>query len=441
VSTDPFLVRFYKTKLETTEKLLAINAQLETYPAWKQVRQPEAPISIAKVQQQLIGADGKDALIEFVLSEEKVIQFVIRRDTAFVHVSPFHLDLKNAASIMRDSLAALADIAPNSTRAKVATDRFIQAAQLLYKNLIAPVQATLRENLLIVPDGIMGQIPFDALLTANPPNNYAFNQYPFLIKTYNIHYTWTATLQLDLIHRQKTVPAEYRLVAFAPFGKPDTTLDQDLPDLMAQTANRSDTLSVLKYSHVEASAAAQLMQGLAFSDSSATKNTFLQYAAQSRILHLATHASSNVNNSDFGWIAFYTGTRDSAERLYTREIYPLRISADLVVLSACESGVGSMKAGEGTMSLGRAFAWAGAQSIIASNWKADDASTERLMIQFYKNLNAGQDRANALRNAKLSLLTEPSRAEKRHQPDLKAKWRHQSNPVFWAGFFLMGRGD
>jgi CHAT domain-containing protein len=440
LSLDPLVQRFYKNKLETTEKLLAVNAQLEALVAWKRVRQPSTTISIATVQQQLLHADGNQVFLEHVMAEDKMIQFVVRRDTAFVHVFPFDLALKNAAATMRDSLAFLTDIEPGSTRAKIAMDSFILASHLLYKKIIAPVLPQLRENILIVTDGPLGQIPYDALLM-QMPKGYTFDQFPFLIKKYNVHFTWTATLQLELDKNRQNTLFEQPFVAFAPFGTPDTSLDHHLQELVMRSTGQHSKLDTLKYSRLEATAAAQLMHGLAFSDSTATKSTFLQYARSARVLHLATHASSEAKNSDFGWIAFYSNKRDTADLLYTREIYPLQLNADLVVLSACESGTGKLRAGEGTISLGRAFAWAGAQSVIASNWKANDASTERLMIQFYKNLSVGQSRSNALRNAKLAMLTEPSKVEKKHQPALKTNWSAQANPVYWAGFALMGNGN
>jgi CHAT domain-containing protein len=109
--------------------------------------------------------------------------------------------------------------------------------------------------------------------------------------------------------------------------------------------------------------------------------------------------------------------------LQAREIAALDLNASLVVLSACDTGIGRVEGEEGTANLVQAFFIAGARSVVASQWAADDASTAALMKTFYQGLAKGQDKAMALREAKRSLM---------------ARFGADAVPYYWAGFILMG---
>ena len=114
------------------------------------------------------------------------------------------------------------------------------------------------------------------------------------------------------------------------------------------------------------------------------------------------------------------------------DILELRLNAELVVLSACETGLGELHQGEGIIGLTRAFIYAGASSAVVSLWKVEDQSTSLLMEHFYRELKSGKNKADALRQAKLSLL--------QAQVELKALGTKQSlaAPFYWAPFILVG---
>src|SRR6185369_2872901 len=113
--------------------------------------------------------------------------------------------------------------------------------------------------------------------------------------------------------------------------------------------------------------------------------------------------------------------------LQSAEIMRLRLNADLVTLSSCQSGLGKILAGEGVMGMTRAFFYAGAQSLVVSLWSVNDAATAALMKRFYSNLKAGLRRDEALRQAKLALMKTPG-----------SSWRH---PYYWAPFVFLGLGE
>ncbi|MFQ5778285.1 MAG: CHAT domain-containing protein [Terriglobia bacterium] len=111
--------------------------------------------------------------------------------------------------------------------------------------------------------------------------------------------------------------------------------------------------------------------------------------------------------------------------LQAREISALRLNTDLVVLSACDTGVGRLQGAEGIANLVRSFLFGGARSVLASLWSADDIATAALVKQFYTHLEQDQDKASALRQAKIDLLK---------------KYGDEALPYYWAGFTLQGEG-
>ena len=157
----------------------------------------------------------------------------------------------------------------------------------------------------------------------------------------------------------------------------------------------------------------------------ANEAVFKSNAIDYGILHLATHAIIDGENPLNSYLIF-TSTGDSTEdnNLYAWELYNMRLNAQMAVLSACNTGFGKLQRGEGVMSLGRAFAYAGVPSIVMSLWPAEDESTADLMGYFYEALAEGQSKDEALRNAKLRFLKE--------MPPSK------HHPFYWAGFVVQG---
>jgi CHAT domain-containing protein len=215
------------------------------------------------------------------------------------------------------------------------------------------------------------------------------------------------------------------LLAFAPFFEEDTTS-------LALRLQREDAirqgLSPLPYSGEEVLRAKKRYGGSSdmWIGKAGTKEAFLQSASKYKIIHLATHGKADFQEGNFSFLAF-SSSDDHAENgfLSVAELYNLPINADLVVLSACETGIGEQQRGEGVLSLARAFAYAGAKSIVASLWSVNDQSTMQIMDYFYGELKAGKTKNLALAQAKRNYLQQnPGRA---------------SHPFFWAGF--VGLGD
>jgi CHAT domain-containing protein len=176
----------------------------------------------------------------------------------------------------------------------------------------------------------------------------------------------------------------------------------------------------------EVAAIVKILDGTPSYGTGATLQQFEQLAADYRILHLSTHGKADDRVGDYAYLAFgVTDETGTFDRLYARDLYNYTLNADMVVLSACETGIGKLQRGEGIISLARAFAYAGAKSIFTTLWQVSDEKTKYLMVYFYKNLKQGQTKDAALRNAKLEYM-DKNNSEALH-------------PFFWAG--LIGIGD
>ncbi|HMR17438.1 MAG TPA: CHAT domain-containing protein, partial [Mariniflexile sp.] len=142
------------------------------------------------------------------------------------------------------------------------------------------------------------------------------------------------------------------------------------------------------------------------------------------LIHFATHASANDEFPDYSYLAF-EDTENASNLLYAKDLYNYQINADLVTLSACQTGFGKLQKGEGMLSLARAFHYAGVPSIVTTLWKINDQSTSEIMTYFYKNLSDGLSKKEALRQAKLSYLNANEDALLRH-------------PYYWSGIVITG---
>ena len=155
----------------------------------------------------------------------------------------------------------------------------------------------------------------------------------------------------------------------------------------------------------------------------ATKLNFVNQASKAKVLHLATHGKANDEVGDYAFLAFTNLQNTTDFKLYNRELYNLDLDVEMVALSACETGIGELKKGEGIISLARGFSYAGAKSIITTLWRVNGTQTQELMQKFYKNLKNGQTKSKALRMVKINFITNHPQA---------------ANPFFWAAFVPIG---
>jgi len=322
---------------------------------------------------------GDETLIEYYYHGEDLYAFVLTKN----ELRAFQLDGRDLSKDTEDLRRRLQE--PKSAE-------YIDLSQRVYQRLIRPIsKAIATPKLIIVPHGILHYLPFNAL---NSGSGY-------LIDQYSVSYLPSASVMKFLRpgRAQKTGKA---LI----LGNPDL----------------GDPRHDLKYAGNEAVAiSAELPHARVLLRKEATETNFKRLADQAGTIHFATHGLFESDSPlKSGLLLSRDGENDGL--LSVNELYSLRLNADMVVLSACETALGKINAGDDVVGLQRGFLYAGANSIVASLWKVDDLATSELMTGFYLNLKKTNKR-DALREAQLAV---------------KKKYEH---PYFWAAFQLTGMAD
>jgi CHAT domain-containing protein/Tfp pilus assembly protein PilF len=382
---------------------------------YSQVRYP-VPLKPEEIQRDL---DGGTALLEYVLGKQGSTLFVLTRDRLSSYALPGFEEIARQVRRLRPALEK------DSLLTKAA---YADSAFQLYQMLVAPAAAALvgKTSLVIVPDRDLYYIPFEALLT-EPAGGRPYAELPYLLRAYSIAYTPSASVSAGLRQpRPPASPGSQRLVAFAPFseGGEDAGAGGEATSRKLET---SQDFPLLPGSRREISGIGSLYPGssLELFGAEATEENVKQNPAVStaRRLHFATHAQLDERYPEYSSLIL-ARSRDSSEDGYLRvqEIFNLKLTADLVVLSACQTALGKEVTGEGLIGLTRAFFYAGVPSLVVSLWNVTDGPTPDLMLSFYQELDRLQDKSRALRNAKLAMISRQTYA----------------HPSYWAPFILIG---
>jgi CHAT domain-containing protein len=287
------------------------------------------------------------------------------------------------------------------------------------------------ERLVIIPDGRLGYLPFQVLIDNRQLEGVDdYRKLPYVINNYEVRYEYSSTLLLA-----EHTPKQQRggFLGFAPqYGEGGggiSVRSAAEEDVLAEDAAEVVRLAPLKFTKTEVEEISRLFAGQSNTGELATETAFKTEAPKHNILHLAMHAHTSDKNPMYSRLIFQQGETAGGEdgMLHAYELYNMSLQADLVVLSACETGAGKLQNGEGIMSLSRAFKYAGCPNIVMSLWQADDASTKDIMVHFYRNLKKGMGKSEALRQANRQYLSQAS-PEKGH-------------PFYWATFVLAGDGE
>jgi CHAT domain-containing protein len=281
----------------------------------------------------------------------------------------------------------------------------VPAAQL-YQLLIAPAlpQVDQARKWIIIPDGLLYLLPFEALVTNPRKKDYLLQH-----KTISYHYAMSLLMNQRQPGEQSS--ATRPCLAMAPFVQPDETTRRfgisALPGSGEETKDNS---------------------GKVYVGASASRQAFLAELPHYEILHLATHASTGGDSSR-NWIQFYPQAADLHNgRMSIHEIYNLDLQRTrLVILSACETAGGASAGGEGLISLSRAFLYAGARGIISTLWKTEDQVTAFIMKRFRSYQDSGWPPEESLAQAKRDLLM-----DRQIDP-------HLQSPAYWANFIYTGQ--
>jgi len=390
--------------LEKEERILEVRYQQfkaylqEAYPNYFALKHDTKTIAIAEVQQQLI--DDKTLFLEYFIAEEVVYVFAIQKDKADFY------QLKKAENF-QENIAFLVRSIGQFKEDFEAFQLFSKKAFKVFQQLIEPIKNYRKfEKLVIVPDEILHYLPFEVLLTqATNFSEVRYDELPYFVFDHAINYGYSATLLVESQKRELANKASMFLGFSPTFGS-------------VKQSDYGADLENLPYNQQLVKELKLLLQGKAFTGQNATVSELKSRIGESMILHLGTHAKMDDENPLNSRI-FFADTS-----IATAEIYNMPLESQLVVLSACETGIGKLYKGEGVMSLARGFMHAGSPSIVTSLWKVDDKSTAELMRVFYERLQKGTAKDVALHQGKMAFLKQAN--------------ERLAHPYFWAAFVHIG---
>ncbi len=410
------------------------------YPAYHQLKYGKNFAKIEEIQKKI---DKTTSIISYFIKPESIIIFKLTTESIEVfevlRTDSFELTMEN----MRKQISNY-----NND-----VNSFSSNSHFLYKTLFPFKIKESTKKLIIIPEGKLSIIPFEALITKNVSfGNKAYHRLPYLIRKKNISYSYSANLLYNTLPQKRTNGVEltsiYDWLAVAPVFK-DTTTGKTI--LRTHEMLRAMDSLMIKESTVHG----RLINGkqivplpgteeevktiFSFFDNNRKKALVAMHENASedfiksgilhkyKYLHFASHGIVNTEKPELsGIILAQDSTSKEDGILHTGEMYNLKLNADLTVLSACETGLGKIKKGEGLIGLTRALLYAGSKNIIVSLWKVADKSTKQLMVDFYADMLENEnkpDYAKSLQKAKLKMI-----AEKKY-----------AHPFYWSPFILIGK--
>lgn len=406
-----------KTRLETLhnqlEKVRLAHQDFQAklyalHPDLKIQRGETTPFSLE--QSATLFSDDQTVLLEYVLTKEKAFLFLI---TLEKHGKPYLKVFELAAK--SDEINKLA----RKYRELLATRNalFRETSVQLYNLLIKPAQAELRgkTSLVIVPDGALWELPFQALVNERKK---------YLIENYSISFAPSLTVLAEMKKRQKKRNSEP--LSLLAFGNPNLGKEQISPKLFK---TRAGDFASLPETEIEVRKLADLYgkkRSLIFTGSEARERELKNQVGNFKVLHLATHSILNDASPMYSQIVLSQEIKPESNEdglLEAWEILQLDLKGDLVVLSACETARGRISEGEGMIGLSWAFFVAGVPTAVVSQWKVDSMSTSELMLEFHGSLQT-RGAKESLRKAMLELT----------------KNKQYNHPFYWAAFVVVGEG-
>ncbi|MBM3436215.1 MAG: CHAT domain-containing protein, partial [Bacteroidetes bacterium] len=407
-----------KMIFETSLRYDSLIKHLEKdYPEYYQLKYSFKVSDITDVQNRL---NPSEAFIEFKSIDSVLISFYITKDTILLSKKILEADLNRTVM----SFIKFINTFPGSDFNSHSFKEFITTSNYLYKILLGQFDGLDRyKNLLIVPDGIIGYLNFEALLMNNfIPDKIDFKKLQFAIQQYSFTYLYSATIMGEKLVIGKN---NNKVLAMAPTYLTIDKLSKRVDQLSRDKVN---LLRPLDYSIEEVSNIASSINGEVITGEDATEKAFKSQAHKYCILHFAMHTLIDDEDPLNSKMVFtLNNDLDEDGFLNNYEIYNLKLSANLAVLSACKTGTGKLSQGEGIMSLARGFMYAGVPAIIMTLWEIEDISSADIMNKFYQNLKKGNNIGEALRNSKIEYLTE---ADQLH-----------THPYFWAAYVQIGNNS
>ncbi len=404
-----------------------ITSMEKKYPQYYRLKYNTYKASVEDVQQKILTSSLKKDkkkynLLEYFVGKDSVYIFHINRES-------FYLYVREKSKSFVDNIYKLRQSILSNEK-----NNFMQYSLSLYQSLF-PFKIEKKSHFFIIPDGPLCYIPFEVLLTEKSDTSYDYRKLKYIIRKATLSYNYSATLMAEM----KNIPFNYanKLQGFTGFAPVFEKMNRS-EILSSNKTEQSSTLvsnevksnygyAPITASKTELETIFKKMNQRGFASkayfySASSKTTLIMPATlNSRFLHFATHGILDENPALSGIVMADSG---NTTLLTVGEIYGIKINSELVVLSACKTGLGKMIAGEGLISFSRGFFYSGTKYLVVSLWNVPDLATSIMMIEFYKKYGKKKqkDIYKYFQKARLKLIN-----NKKFQA-----------PLNWAPFILIG---
>ena len=370
------------------------------FPVYYNLKYKSPEVNVEEIQNNFL--DSSSALIEYFISDSIAFIFVITQ-------SDFHIE-KISITNLNHQVIKLRNSLQN-----LEFEEYLNSGFELYRLLIQPFSDLLynKNRIYLIPDGILSYVPFEALLSKKVGENddIDFSMLNYLINDFEFIYYYSSSL-IEAIS-EEYLSTSYAFAGIAPVFSDSGENTHQIPGNRSVEI-RNQIYSSLPYTEKEVEEISKLfdeknLPAKTFTHSEATEQLIKSDSLKNyNIIHIATHGFINEEKPKLSGIVFWEDERSNEEDavLHIGEIFNLDLESKLLVLSACESGLGKYVRGEGIIGMTRGFIYAGAENIVISLWQVADKSTSELMVDFYKNILSGNNYSSSLRNAKLRMIKE-----------------------------------
>lgn len=369
-------------KVEARQQLVAQSPELASLVS----------VSAVKLEDITSRLPTDEALVSYYYTDQDLFAFVLTAQgvqATRLERRGLEADVRRFRQMMENSQSQARDV--RRVTETLESD-YLGLSQQLYQRLLSPIEAQLQQRrVTIVPHGILHYLPFNALHDGTR----------FVIDRYALRMLPSASTLRYLRADKSTKTGQILAFGNPDLGDPKYDLNFAQQEALDVTKTLPDSKALLRQD--------------------ATKAAFKEFGAQFKYLHFATHGQFNADEPLASALMLARNDKDDG-RLTVSDLYSLNLDADLVTMSACETGLGKIANGDDIIGLTRGFLYAGARSVVASLWKVDDKATSMLMTSFYQNLGK-TDQREALRQAQL---------------ETKAAFPH---PYYWAAFQITGNAN
>jgi CHAT domain-containing protein/tetratricopeptide (TPR) repeat protein len=408
LSDDAFIV---------DQAILELRKEIEKeYPNFYKVDYDEMTVDLEQLKDY--ARKSQSLLIEYYVGDSSINVLSIGPSEVKIHEIQRTKKLNN---VINDYLRL---ISTNNQNENIQEnyESYLSTSILIYNEILYPIlekhESTDLEQIIIAPDGILAQVPFEALISNLPESDFPdYSKLDYLVYSFKFSYVYSFNLFVKNLEKEKDKNNNVLAFSYSSI------------EVMDNPEKRSNDIIELPGTIREIESIKKILKGknLFLENEAATETEFKKRSTNYEILHLAVHGIGDFESSINSKLVF-KNQKDSLNdgNLFLYELQNIDLNnSNLAILSACETGIGKEFRGEGVFSIARGFASAGCPSIIMSLWKVNDMVSADIMSALYKNLKKGEKLNEALRNSKITYINQSDPL--------------MSHPANWAAFVPLGQ--